>query len=416
MLIIYHLLATLGFIIFFPVLYLSKNRKHFKESLGLNLPDLGPSAAGRVWVHALSVGEVLSAIPLLEALKNKYPSREIILSVKTSTGLDVARQKIKDNVNYVLPMPIDFWWSAQRMIRTINPIIFILIETDIWPGLLSLLKKRGIKTILVNGRLSPQTEKAYRRWRFLIKRMLQMLGLALMQTELDKYRISRGGLCQDKVKVTGNIKFDKAWKPLDDMKRNRWLKLLNLKNGLTWVAGSTHYPEEKIIFNVFGQVLKSFPDLSLIIAPREANRFDEVYNLAKDCGLKVIRRTQLKYNVFILDTLGELGQIYGLADVAFVGGSLAPVGGHNLLEPAFFGIPVLFGSHTSNFTTMSELMIKYRGGKMVADESELLNVMVELLSKKTKRNEMGKRAKECVEQNQGAIDNVVRILEPYIIC
>jgi len=120
-----------------------------------------------------------------------------------------------------------------------------------------------------------------------------MLGLALMQTELDKYRISRGGLCQDKVKVTGNIKFDKAWKPLDDMKRNRWLKLLNLKNGLTWVAGSTHYPEEKIIFNVFGQVLKSFPDLSLIIAPREANRFDEVYNLAKDCGLKVIRRTQL---------------------------------------------------------------------------------------------------------------------------
>jgi 3-deoxy-D-manno-octulosonic-acid transferase len=438
MLIIYHLLATLGFIIFFPVLYLSKNRKHFKESLGLNLPDLGPSAAGRVWVHALSVGEVLSAIPLLEALKNKYPSREIILSVKTSTGLDVARQKIKDNVNYVLPMPIDFWWSAQRMIRTINPIIFILIETDIWPGLLSLLKKRGIQTILVNGRLSPQTEKAYRRWRFLIKRVLQMLRLALMQTELDKYRISRGGLCQDKVKVTGNIKFDKAWKPLDDMKRNRWLKLLNLKNGLTWVAGSTHYPEEKIIFNVFGQVLKSFPDLSLIIAPREANRFDEVYNLAKDCGLKVIRRTQLpikptisvssalqvrvlgaekqKYNVFILDTLGELGQIYGLADVAFVGGSLAPVGGHNLLEPAFFGIPVLFGSHTYNFTTMSELMIKYRGGKMVADESELLNVMVELLSKKTKRDEMGKRAKECVDQNQGAIDNVVRILEPYIIC
>jgi len=117
---------------------------------------------------ALSVGEVLSAIPLLEALKNKYPSREIILSVKTSTGLDVARQKINDNVNYLLPMPIDFWWSAQRMIRTINPIIFILIETDIWPGLLSLLKKRGIQTILVNGRLSPQTEKAYRRWRFLI--------------------------------------------------------------------------------------------------------------------------------------------------------------------------------------------------------------------------------------------------------
>ncbi len=441
MLILYHLLATLGFIIFFPVFHLLRNRDRFKERLGLNFPDLGHAAAGRLWVHALSVGEVLSAIPLLEALKNKYPSKEIILSVKTATGLDIARKKLSNNVDYLLPMPLDFWWSVRRMIKNINPIIFILIETDIWPGLISLLKKRGVQTILVNGRLSPHTAKSYRRWRFLIKRVLQMLELALMQTELDKYRISEGGLCQDKVRVTGNIKFDRAWKPLDDMERNRWLELLNLKNNLIWVAGSTHYPEEKIIFTVFGQVLKFFPDLSLIIGPREANRFDEVYNLAGDCGLKVIRKTQLtrdltatvppasssragsgrheqkenqKYNVFILDTLGELGQVYGLADIAFVGGSLAPIGGHNLLEPAFFGIPVLFGPYTYNFTTMSELMIKYRGGKMVADESELLNVMSELLSKKSKRDEIGERAKEFVEKNQGAVDKVMGILGPYI--
>ncbi|MBW2006225.1 MAG: 3-deoxy-D-manno-octulosonic acid transferase [Deltaproteobacteria bacterium] len=408
--------------------------------------------AGRLWVHALSVGEVLSAIPLLEALKNKYPSREIVLSVKTDTGLDVARKKLKDTVNYLLPMPLDFWWSARRMIKNINPIIFILVETDIWPGLISLLKKRGVKTILVNGRLSPQTAKSYRRWRFVIKRVLQMVELFLMQTELDKRRIIKGGLCPDKVKVTGNIKFDRSWIPLNNKERDRWLDLLNLKNMLIWVAGSTHHPEEKIIFNVFSQLRKYFPDLSLIIGPREAHRFDEVYNLAKDCGLKVIRKTQLsvdqtatvspisqaralrggppaspeyrrvgrwragnqKYNVFILNTLGELGQVYGLADIAFVGGSLVPKGGHNLLEPAFFGIPVLFGPYTYNFTTMSELMIKYKGGKMVADESELLNVMLELLAKKSKRNEIGKRAKEFVEQNQGALDKVMGILEPYI--
>jgi 3-deoxy-D-manno-octulosonic-acid transferase len=442
MLILYHLLSILGFIIFSPVIYLFKNKRLCKERLGLNIPDYGQSAGGRLWVHALSVGEVLSAIPLLGALKNKYPTKEIVLSVKTSTGLDIARQKISDRVDYILPMPLDFWWSSRRMIRNINPILFIIIETDIWPGLISLLRKRGVKTILVNGRLSPQSEKSYRRWRFLIKYILQMLELALMQTEVDKYRIMKGGICENKVKVTGNIKFDRPLKPLDGSKRNKWLRLLNLKNRIIWVAGSTHYPEEKIVFHIYNQIIRSFPNLSLIIAPREAHRFDEVYNLAKNCGLKVIRKTQLmgdstvapaptsshgvgrsgrpektegrKYKVFILDTLGELGGVYGLADVAFVGGSLAPLGGHNLLEPAFFGIPVLFGPHTYNFTAMSELMIKYGGGKMVADELELMDAMVELLSQKTKRDEIGKQAKECVEQNQGAIDRVVGILKSYI--
>jgi 3-deoxy-D-manno-octulosonic-acid transferase len=442
MLILYHLLATLIFIFFFPFFYLLKNRNRFRERLGLNLSDINQSQAGRVWVHALSVGEVLSAIPLLEALKNEHPSREIVLSVKTATGLDIARKKLKKTVHYVLPMPLDFWWSARRMIKNINPIIFILVETDIWPGLISLLKKRGVKTVLVNGRLSPHTAKSYRRWRFFIKRVLKMFELALMQTEIDKGRIMKGGLGPDKIKITGNIKFDKSWRPLNNKEREEWLNLLNLKNMLIWVAGSTHHPEEKIIFSVFRQLSKSFSDLSLIIGPREANRFDEVYNLARDYGLKVIRRTQLsvekfgtapyassrgadgvvrqeqagnqKYNVFILNTLGELGRVYGLADIAFVGGSLAPKGGHNLLEPAFFGIPVLFGPHTYNFFTMSELMIKYNAGKMVADESELLNVMSGLLTQRSKREEIGKRAKEFVEQNQGALERVMGILAPYI--
>ena len=442
MLILYHLLATLIFIFFFPFSYLLKNRNRFTERLGLDLSNINQSRAGRVWVHALSVGEVLSAIPLLEALKNEHPSREIVLSVKTATGLDIAQKKLTDTVSCVLPMPLDFWWSARRLIKNINPIIFILVETDIWPGLISLLKKRGIKTVLVNGRLSPHTAKSYRRWRFFIKRVLKMFELLLMQTEIDKRRIMKGGLGPDKIKVTGNIKFDKPWRPLNDKERDEWLNLFNLKNMLIWVAGSTHYPEEKIIFSVFRQLSKSFFDLSLIIGPREADRFDEVYNLAKDYGLKAIRRTQLSAykpaiapitssvgaekpgrdgrpgnricNVVILNTLGELGQVYGLADIAFVGGSLAPKGGHNLLEPAVFGIPVLFGPHTYNFLTLSELMVKYKGGKIVSDESELLNAMSELLAQKSKREEMGKRAKEFVEQNQGALARVMEIIAPYI--
>ncbi len=440
MFILYHLLATLILIIFFPIFYLFKNKGRLQERLGLNLPNLGESGAGRpgrlvpqsgtgrLWVHDLSLGEVLSAIPLLDALKNRYPSREIVLSVKTATGLEIAREKLQSKVDYILPMPLDFWWSVRRMIKYINPSIFILVETDIWPGLISSLKKSGVKTILVNGRVSPHTGKSYIRWRFLIKRVLAMIELFLVQTEIDKYRIIGGRLFPDKVKVTGNIKFDRKWKSLKDKERKRWLNLLNLKNGLIWVAGSTHNPEEKIILNVFGQLLKLFPDLSLIIGPREANRFDEVYYLARDLGFKVIRKTELpagppaspesrragKYNVFILNTLGELGQIYGLADIAFVGGSLAPIGGHNLLEPSSFGISVLFGPYTYNFTTMSQSLIKCGGGKMVSDESELLHVMLELLGQKNKREQIGKKAKEFVEQNQGALERVMEILEPYI--
>ena len=435
MFILYHVLATIILIVSLP-LYLLKNKDRFKERLGLNLPNLGESEvgrpacqaerggqgdsiAGRLWVHALSVGELLSAIPLLEALRNRYPSREIVLSVKTATGLKVARERLKGEVHYLLPMPLDFWWSVRRMIKDINPSVFILVETDIWPGLISILKRRGVKTILVNGRVSPRTGRSYRRWRFFTERLLMPLELSLMQTQLDKDRIIEGGISPDKVKITGNIKFDRRWRPLEVKERNGWLQLLNRKNGPIWVAGSTHHPEEKIIFNVFGQLTKSFPNLSLIIGPREAHRFDEVYYLARDLGFKAIRKTELPaedqdHNVFILNTLGELGQVYGLADVAFVGGSLVSLGGHNLLEPASFGISVLFGPYTHNFATMSELLIKCGGGKMVADESELLHAMIELLGQKGKREQMGKRARQFVEQNQGALDRVMGFLEPYI--
>ncbi|MFB0521961.1 MAG: 3-deoxy-D-manno-octulosonic acid transferase [Desulfatiglandales bacterium] len=419
MFILYHVLTTLILIFFSPLFFLFRNKGRLKERLGLDLPNLGESGSDRLWVHALSVGEVLSAIPLLEALRHGCPSKELVLSVKTATGLEVAGKNLKGKIDYLLPMPLDFWWSARKMIRTIKPTIFILVETDIWPGLILSLKKGGIKTILVNGRVSPRTERSYMRWRFLIKRVLRLLELCLLQTEIDKHRFMSGGISPEKAKVTGNIKFDKTWRPLKDAERIRWLELLNLRNGLIWVAGSTHNPEEKIILSVFGHLLKSIPHLSLIIGPREAHRFNEVYELAKKTGFKVVRRSELpaekqKYDVFILDTLGELGQVYGLADVAFVGGSLAPIGGHNLLEPASFGVPVLFGPHTHNFATMSRLMIKGGGGKMVTDESELLHVMLELLGNKSEREKIGKRAQEFVTQNQGALDRVMEILKPYI--
>jgi 3-deoxy-D-manno-octulosonic-acid transferase len=416
---VYHFLTTLAIIVGFPLFCVFENRDRLKERLALNLPRLKMPEKGRVWVHALSVGEVLSAIPVLEALKTRYPSREVVLSVKTTTGLQVAGEKLKDTVDVLVPMPLDFWWSNKRMINTIMPGIFILVETDIWPGLIFLLKKRGIKAILINGRVSPRTGKAYARWRFLVRTVVNQFGLLLMQTQLDEARMLETGVSRGKVRVSGNIKFDQQWEPLEKQARRRWLELLGVEEGPIWVAGSTHDPEETIIFNVFGKLLEVFSNLSLIICPRDASRFGAVVSLARDRGFNAIRKTQLPsqgetYNVFVLDTIGELSKVYGVADVAFVGGSLTPFGGHNLLEPASFGIPVVFGPHTFNFDAMSRLLVACGGGKRVVDESDLLSVMRELLGQEDMRRQIGKRAEAFVEGNQGALERVMGILKPYI--
>jgi len=416
---VYHFLATLALIVGFPLFCVFENRDRLKARLALNLPRVKMPERGRIWVHALSVGEVLSAIPVLEALKTRYPSREVVLSVKTTTGLQVAGEKLKDTVDLLLPMPLDFWWSNKRLINMITPGVFILVETDIWPGLVSLLKKRGIKAILVNGRVSPLTGKNYRRWRFLVRTVLDQFELLLMQTGSDESRMLETGVSRDKVRVSGNIKFDQKWEPLDNQELQRWRELLGVEEGPIWVAGSTHDPEETIIFNVFEKLLEESSGLSLIICPREAARFGEVASHARERGFNVIRRTQLPsqgetYNVFVLDTIGELSKVYGVADVAFVGGSLTPFGGHNLLEPASFGIPVVFGPHTFNFDAMSRSLVAYGGGKRVIGESDLLSVMRELLGQEDMRRQIGERAQAFVEGNQGALERVMGILEPYI--
>jgi 3-deoxy-D-manno-octulosonic-acid transferase len=419
MLLFYHLTVTIILILSFPLLYPLKKRVRLGERLGLELPDLGQPAEKRLWVHALSVGEVLSAVPLLEALKREYPSRELALSVKTAAGLEIARQRLAGAADYIVPMPLDFWWSSRKIVKTLQPALFILVETDIWPGLMASLNTRGVPTVLVNGRISPRTARYYARWQFFVRRVLEQIEVCLVQTEIDRQRIMKGGLPSNRITVTGNIKFDITWSSTDPVARQDASSLFGLHDSTVWIAGSTHHPEEVSILNVFGELVHAFPDLRLIIAPRDARRFEDVYELARNSGFDVIRRTELPsekhgHHVVILNTLGELGRVYGLADVAFVGGSLAQKGGHNLLEPASFGIPVLFGPHTYNFVTMAELLISAGGGRVVANEHELLQSMAELLGDRGKRERMGRRAREFVQQNQGALSRVMGILKPYV--
>ncbi len=415
---VYHILTTFALFLSFPFLYL-KDSKRLKQRLGLGIPYSGKSAYKKIWVHALSVGEVLSAVPLIYGLKKRYPSRKIVLSVKTISGMEIAKNALKDSIEYILPMPLDFWWSMNRLIREIDPSVFILIETDIWPGLIKSLKKKGVNTILVNGRISPDTGRNYRKWKFLIARFWAPIAMFLMQTELDMDRMIKGGISPEKIRVTGNIKFDGQRTRYADKEVREYSRLIDSRKRPLWVAGSTHSPEERIILDVFAELIKSFPDICLVIGPREPRRFDGVFNMAESLGFKTVKRTMLPskkpdYSVIILDTIGELGKVYGLADVAFVGGSLARIGGHNLLEPASFGVPVVFGPHTFNFDLMARLIIQAGGGKRVMDHPELLYILSGLLEKEDLRLEMGKRARSFVEQNQGALERVIDILGPYI--
>jgi 3-deoxy-D-manno-octulosonic-acid transferase len=417
---IYNLAWMLILFFFLPISLLTKNR-WFDTRLALHLPSI-PFKGKSIWIHALSVGEVISSLTLLDAIKGQYPSRPVVFTVKTVQGMKVAREKIGGKVDILLPMPLDCWWSISRLVNNINPSILLLVEGDIWPGLLYILKKRGVKVILINGRISPRTYRHYKRFRFLSRILLGHVDVCLMQSDLDRERLLKIGRFDERAITVGNIKFDGDWRPMDDEERGYWVEQIHLRpENRVWVAGSTHEGEEEIILNTYKQLKNRFPDLVLIIAPRRVERAEDVYRLGLDMGFKTRLRTDPgvnggdhPYQVLILDTLGELGRIYGLADISFVGGSMVPVGGHNLLEPASFGCPVLFGSHTHNFLLMSQLLIEAGGGKRVESPEDLFITVRGLLLDQTISDRMGLSAREFVEKNSGAVKRVMKHIGGYI--
>ena len=372
-----------------------------------------PLKSASIWIHALSVGEVLSALPLVKAMGLQYPEKDVVFTVTTEQGKEIACKELRGKVRALLTMPLDFWWSIRRVVNFIRPSLFILVETDIWPGLIGFLKKRGIKTILINGRISPRTFNYYRSFRPFARRIFNAMDLCMMQSNLDRDRLLQIGVEAQKVKTVGNIKFDRDWIPMGEEEHEHLLKTLNLESeNDIWVAGSTHPGEEEIILDAFGRLRRPFPFLRLIIAPRRVERAEDIKRLVVDKGYKSVLKTQIPvkgepYEVLILDTIGELERIYGIAKISFVGGSLTPVGGHNLLEPASFGRPVLFGPHTDNFVLMSQLLIEAGGGRRVRDGEDLFETVKALLSDPAKSNSMGRKAKKFVETSRGAVGRVM---------
>ena len=414
----YDFFWTLTLIILLPLLPLWKKIR-LSDRLCLRLPH-HQSGRNSIWIHALSVGEVISALPIYQEIKRRHPSRNIVLSVKTAQGIKIARDKLGDKEDLLLPMPLDFWWSTRRISRYIDPNIFIMVESDIWPGLVHYLSKRNSKVLLINSRISPRTYKAYKKCSLFSKKLFNAIDIVLTQTELDNKRLVDIGVSAEKVITSGNIKFDTLWDSIQFEDKTHWLNIFNFgSKDRIWVAGSCHKGEYEIIIEVYKSLLSSFPELCLILAPRNPDTADDISNLCRISGIKSFRRSDPKRTkenakLLVLDSIGELGRIYGLAEISFVGGSLVPIGGHNLLEPARFGSPVLFGPYTHNFVEMSEMLIEAGGGIRVKDGESLYKNMKRLLTNREEANKIGRMALKFVNTNKGALNRVLAHIENYI--
>ncbi len=405
--------------VFLPLKYFVKNRR-LRERLVVDA-DFPLFAKRSIWVHALSVGEVISALPLVNALQERYPELGIVLTVTTRSGMSVACEKLKNRQVSLHYMPLDAWWVLRKFVRRIQPTLFILVETDIWPGLPDWLQRKGVKSVLVNGRISPRTFRAYNRGRWFIRKLFHGFACCLMQSDLDRNRLLQIGVPERKVTTTGNIKFDQKWAVMSREEKRAWSRKLRIQpEAFLWVAGSTHSGEEEILIDVFARIRASFPLVRLVLAPRDPARASEILTLVSKRGIKGTLRSALdapgtvEWDVLILNTMGELGRIYGLANVSFVGGSLVPVGGHNLLEPAGFGCPVLFGPHTHNFVAMALMLLEWKGGMRVQDGESLYHALNGLLANTEKCRRMGLQAGAFVRSNSGALERVLERIRPMV--
>ncbi|MCX8011604.1 MAG: 3-deoxy-D-manno-octulosonic acid transferase [Desulfobacterota bacterium] len=374
-----------------------------------------------IWIHAVSVGEVMASIPIIKKIKSEYPQKKLVLSTITATGNQTARQKIPE-VDFFIYFPYDFLFVVKRVINIINPCIFIHTETEIWPNFLYVLERNGIPSIIVNGRISAESCRRYKFLGWFFKKVFDKVSVFGMQSLVDSQRVIKIGVAPRKVLITGNMKFDQQIPEINEERRRELLGCFNWSaENKIFIAGSTHAPEEEIILEVFQRLTKKYPFLALIIAPRHPERFLEVEKLIKKKGLTFFRRSQAKQNppsympqVILLDTIGELIQIYSLGDIIFVGGSLVNIGGHNLLEPLVYKKPVLFGPYIHNVLELVEILQRSGAGILVNNKEELYFQIQNLLDNKEEIHYRGDCGYQIIKANQGATEKNMNIIRQFL--
>lgn len=384
-----------------------------------------------IWVHAVSVGEAAAAASFIKELKARHPSLRIVLSTVTDTGQKVARERVADSADIVY-LPFDLAGVFRKVLKKTRPSLFITIETELWPNIFRACRREGVPILVLNGRLSDDSFRGYKKIRFFIKEVVRSVELFCMQDRLYADRIIELGADEDRVRVTGNFKFDT--RPSD--KLPEWAGYLK---GAVILAGSTHEGEEELMVSVFRNLKNDLPELNLVLAPRHPERFRKVEEMVKASGLPYLKRSSLVHGslpiahgnesipsghepsamsrklsgmVILLDTIGELASAYGLADISIIGGSFIHRGGHNPLEPAFWGKPVVCGPHMENFPFIQDFYIGR--GAMKTDADGLYEVLRELIRSPEKRKVMGEKARELFNEKTGAVKRAVEVLERYL--
>jgi 3-deoxy-D-manno-octulosonic-acid transferase len=425
---LYNLLLNVVFIITFPYLSVRAawGRHGIKERMGrVSKEKLGRVLNKKViWFHAASVGEVKALSTIIPLIKKDHPEYTLVISTITKSGKKEAEKTIKKDVEFVFFLPIDLKRFVKRILSKIKPVALILVETELWPNLIKEANERGCFISLINGRISDRSLKRYLWVKSLFRQTLSNFDLLCMQSEEHKDRIIQLGANQDKIRVTGNLKYDRLLYAREAVGKNELKKKLGIPdNSQVIIGGSVRSGEEQILTAVFKKLKPEEDNLILILAPRHLDRLKEMERFLSDQGIKFIRRSQLdgsipigSQDVILLDTMGELSGLYAIADVAFVGGSLVPVGGHNLLEPAIYGVPVIFGPYIDHFKEEAKILIQSGGGIKVRDEEELCSKLYELLSDKQKRIMLGEKAKRAIQKETGVSERTTGLIFSFLEC
>lgn len=421
----YSLLLALGALAtspywLFKAIRQKKYLENFRQRLGWDVPAWDPDSRP-LWIHAVSVGEVLAAKPLLARLRTEHPRLPVVVSTVTLTGQALARRELAQAALHFF-FPFDWDFCIEPFLNRLRPRAVLLMETELWPNFIRKCAERSVPILIANGRISDRSVSRYRLVRPILAQSLSQVSMIAVQSAEYERRFLSLGARTDQLRVTGNVKFDlpSAASSAGDDSLRKVRACLGLEaETTTIVIGSSMKGEEVLFLQAFQKVYRRLPQARLILAPRHPERFEEVARLIADTGLSFLRRSQTGSNnppavIFLLDTIGELRSTYSLAALAVIGGSFLPFGGHNLLEPAALGKAILFGPHMHNFREAADLFLQQQAARQCTSES-LADVMVELLADDQARRLMGERARSTFRQNQGATADTLSAIAPYIL-
>jgi 3-deoxy-D-manno-octulosonic-acid transferase len=388
-------------------------RDRFGQRFGIGYPHLDRC----IWIHAVSVGEVQAALPLIRAIGKRFPDHKMLITTVTPTGAARVKAAFGDTVSHCY-IPWEMPVAVDRFFASVNPQLALIMETEIWPNLYQGCGKRDIPLVLVSARISPKSVDSYRKFLPLFRETLSHGIIIAAQSDADADRFRSLGASPVRTWVTGNIKFDIELPP-DLEKRGREFRQRNFGDRPVWIAASTHDQEEQQVLSAHRQLLEKYPDLLLVLVPRHPQRFATVSDMIDKEQLEKVARTEERScaastKVFLGNTMGEVPLFYAASDISFVGGSLVPIGGHNMLEPAALGLPVISGPHVYNAQDIADMFIDLGACRIVHNADELAAAVDELLGNRSNAAELGNKGLAIVQRNRGALSRLLGLLEPLI--